>query len=83
MDVVFVVDTTGSMGSSLNAFQSAFPSIINQIATSSNGDYQPGLVTFTDMVTVADDLGDMGASNGGGCDLQPVARAIRRKQRRR
>ena len=37
MDVVFVVDVTGSMGSSLNAFKSAFPSIVSQISTSSSG----------------------------------------------
>lgn len=56
MDVVFVVDVTGSMGTSLSAFKSAFPSIVSQISTSSNGDFQLGLVTFNDSVAVLDDL---------------------------
>jgi Mg-chelatase subunit ChlD len=57
MDVVFAIDDTGSMGGSLNAFKAAFPSLLSQIQTASSGDYQLGLVTFKDNVTVQVNLG--------------------------
>jgi uncharacterized protein YegL len=56
LDVVFVIDTTGSMGGSLTAFKNNFNTILGQIQASSNWDYQLGLVTFRDSVTVMDDL---------------------------
>ncbi|MEO8216786.1 MAG: vWA domain-containing protein [Acidobacteriota bacterium] len=56
MDVVFVVDTTGSMGGAIDNVKSELPSIISQIQTASGGDYQLGLVEFHDDVHVIADL---------------------------
>jgi hypothetical protein len=57
MDVAFVVDDTGSMGGALTNLKAGISSsIIPQIASLSGGDYQLGLVTFKDNVTVLDDL---------------------------
>src|SRR4030042_1754679 len=56
MDVVFLIDDTGSMGGSIAAVQAAVGSIISDINTASGGDFQLGLVTFKDNVVVLDDL---------------------------
>jgi uncharacterized repeat protein (TIGR01451 family) len=46
MDVVFVLDDTGSMGGALNNVKAAGPSIISQISAASGGNYQLGLITL-------------------------------------
>jgi hypothetical protein len=46
MDVVFLVDYTGSMGSAIEGVKSSILSIINTIQTESNNNYRLGLVTF-------------------------------------
>src|ERR1044071_5845285 len=56
LDVVFAIDDTGSMGSSLSNFQANFSQLLLQIQQSSSGDYRLGLVTFKDQVTVLNDL---------------------------
>lgn len=56
LDVLFAIDDTGSMGGSLSAFQASFPTLLNQIITSSSNDYQLGLITFKDDVTVVEDF---------------------------
>ncbi|WP_224368175.1 vWA domain-containing protein [Hyalangium versicolor] len=55
IDVVFAIDDTGSMGSSLAAFKASFPTLLAQIQASSI-DYRLGLVTFKDTVTVVQNL---------------------------
>lgn len=57
LDVVFVVDTTGSMGGALENVKAELPSIIAQIEEASGGDYRLGLVEFKDNVIVLNDLG--------------------------
>ncbi len=56
MDVVFVLDETGSMREPLSG-AILDSSVINQINSMSAGDYQLGLVTFKDDVQVDVDLG--------------------------
>ena len=46
MDVVFLVDYTGSMGGAIEGIKSSILSIINTIQTESNNNYRLGLVTF-------------------------------------
>lgn len=46
MDVVFVVDYTGSMGGVINNIKSSITAITNTIITESNNDYRLGLVIF-------------------------------------
>lgn len=46
MDVVFLVDYTGSMGGTIEGIKSSILSIINTIQTESNNNYRLGLVTF-------------------------------------
>jgi phosphoribosyl-AMP cyclohydrolase len=46
MDVVFLVDITGSMGNAINGIKSQVASIVSTIVTESGGDYRLGLVTF-------------------------------------
>jgi hypothetical protein len=46
MDVVFLVDYTGSMGDAINGVKSSISSIANTIITESNNDYRLGLVIF-------------------------------------
>lgn len=46
MDVVFLIDFTGSMGDEIDNLKSNIVSIINTIITESGGDYRLGLVTF-------------------------------------
>jgi uncharacterized protein YegL len=52
MDVVFVVDDTGSMGPAINNVKAGLQPIINTIETASGGDYRLALVTFKDDITV-------------------------------
>ena len=56
MDVVFVVDTTGSMGGAIESVKSELPVIIEQIQTASGGDFRLGLIDFNDDVIVLNDL---------------------------
>jgi len=46
MDVVFLVDYTGSMGGAINGVKTAIASIANTIVTESNNNYRLGLVIF-------------------------------------
>lgn len=46
MDVVFLIDFTGSMGDEIENLKLNIVSIINTIITESEGDYRLGLVTF-------------------------------------
>ena len=46
MDVVFLLDYTGSMGGGINSIKSSIISIVNTIQTESNNNYRLGLVTF-------------------------------------
>jgi len=56
MDVAFVIDTTGSMGGAIGNVKVEVASLIADIDTASGGDFQLGLVTFKDDVSVVDDL---------------------------
>jgi cysteine-rich repeat protein len=56
MDVVFIVDTTGSMGGAICNVKLAIAALIDQIACVSGDDFQLGLLTFKDHVEVLDDL---------------------------
>lgn len=56
MDVVFLIDDTGSMGGAIANVQAEAASLISDIDTASGGDYQLGLLTFKDSVVVVDDL---------------------------
>lgn len=56
MDVVFVIDDTGSMGGVIANVQAAIPGLISDISSASGGDYQLGVVTFKDDVEVDVDL---------------------------
>ncbi|WP_245887064.1 vWA domain-containing protein [Umezawaea tangerina] len=56
LDVAFVLDDTGSMGGTIANLKTGINSIVNDVVTASGGDYQLGLVTFKDTVTVVDDL---------------------------
>lgn len=46
MDVVFLVDYTGSMGGAINGIKSTITSIVNTIVTESNNNYRLGLVIY-------------------------------------
>jgi hypothetical protein len=54
MDVAFVLDTTGSMQSSLFRLREGFPSLLTTIQATSGGDYRLSLVTFKDDISVWD-----------------------------
>ncbi len=56
MDVVFVVDDTGSMGDAITNIQAGIASIAADVVTASGGDYQMGLVTFKDNPATVVDL---------------------------
>jgi uncharacterized protein YegL len=56
LDVVFVLDDTGSMGGAIANLQTGVNAIVNDVVSASGGDYQLGLVTFKDNVTVHNDL---------------------------
>ena len=46
MDIVFVVDYTGSMGGAIDGVKTGLSSLISTIDSESNGDYRLGLVIF-------------------------------------
>lgn len=46
MDVIFVIDFTGSMGTEIDALKTDIASIVTTISTESNNDYRLGLVIF-------------------------------------
>jgi hypothetical protein len=46
IDIMFVLDTTSSMGSSLNTFKSSISTIATGVAARSNNNYRLGLVTI-------------------------------------
>ncbi|QKV72463.1 vWA domain-containing protein [Amycolatopsis sp. Hca4] len=56
LDVTFVIDDTFSMGPALASIKSDLGSIATAVQTASGNDYQLGLVTFKDDVTVRTDL---------------------------
>jgi hypothetical protein len=56
MDVVFVVDDTGSMGGAIANVKAGIASIANDVVLASGGDYQMGLVSFKDNVQTDVDL---------------------------
>ncbi|HVT43281.1 MAG TPA: VWA domain-containing protein [Thermoanaerobaculia bacterium] len=56
MDVVFVVDTTGSMGGALESVKADLNDLIIKISFVSGGDFRLGLVEFSDDVIVLNDL---------------------------
>lgn len=53
MDVVFLIDYTGSMGSYINAVKTNVLSIVNTIIAESGNDYRLGLVLFDETSTSA------------------------------
>ena len=56
MDLVFVVDTTGSMGGAIGNVVAELPNIIALANAASSGDLRLGLVTFGDQVTTLQQL---------------------------
>lgn len=46
MDVIFLIDYTGSMGNIINSIKSKLPQIVQTIVTESGNDYRLGLVLF-------------------------------------
>ncbi|WP_447005329.1 vWA domain-containing protein [Saccharothrix isguenensis] len=52
LDVTFVLDDTGSMGGAITNLKAGINSIVNDVVVASGGDYQFGLVTFKDDITV-------------------------------
>lgn len=52
LDVVFIVDDTGSMGGSIAGIQAGIANIIAQIRCASDNDYQLGLITHSDCVQI-------------------------------
>ncbi|MEU5694709.1 vWA domain-containing protein [Actinosynnema sp. NPDC020468] len=56
LDVAFVIDDTGSMGGAITNLKSGINTIINDVQVNSGGDYQLGLITFKDNVTVKNNL---------------------------
>src|SRR5512142_793223 len=62
MDVVFAIDSTGSMSAVLDNVKSQLPSIIDQVDKASGGNYQLSLITFpNDDVEVLVNLGSKNA----------------------
>jgi len=56
MDVVFVVDDTGSMGGAIANVKAGISSIANDVVLASGGDYQMALISFKDNVETDVDL---------------------------
>lgn len=54
MDVIFLVDYTGSMGSAINAIKAAIASIVSTIVTESGNNYRLGLVLFDEYASGTD-----------------------------
>ena len=57
IDLVFVIDTTGSMGGALDSVDAELAGLLRSIETASGGDYRLALVTFKDDVTVNESFG--------------------------
>ena len=78
MDVVFIIDDTGSMGGALTNVKADVGDLIGQIDAASGNDFQLGLISFKDAVAVHQDLAEgneaavaadvlgLSASGGGG-----------------
>lgn len=56
MDIVFVIDTTGSMGGAISSVANELPQIIGTAKVASDGDLRIGLVTFGDLVSTRHNL---------------------------
>ncbi|RSM50838.1 VWA domain-containing protein [Amycolatopsis balhimycina DSM 5908] len=56
LDVAFVIDDTASMGPALTNIKSELGNVATAVQANSGNDYQLGLVTFKDDVTVRTDL---------------------------
>jgi hypothetical protein len=56
MDVVFLMDDTGSMRGAIDNVKAEAAGLVGQIVTAAGGDYQMGLVTFKDYIVVLNDL---------------------------
>ena len=56
MDVVLVIDDTGSMGGAIGNVKTGIASIVSQVILASGGDFQLGLVSFKDTIDVDVDL---------------------------
>ena len=56
MDVVFIIDDTGSMGGAINNVKLGLVDILNTANAASCGDLRVGLITFKDDVTVQSPL---------------------------
>jgi Mg-chelatase subunit ChlD len=56
IDLVIVLDDTGSMGETINNLKAEFDTIISQAETASSGDLRVGFITFKDNVTVVNEL---------------------------
>jgi hypothetical protein len=56
MDVVFLIDDTGSMGPAIQNVKAEAAGLIADISAVSGGDFQLGLVTFKDQVVILQDL---------------------------
>jgi hypothetical protein len=56
MDVVYVIDDTGSMSGAIASVQAQASNQVRRIRLASHNDYQLGLVTFKDTIQVDDDL---------------------------
>jgi von Willebrand factor type A domain len=56
LDVAFVIDTTGSMGTAIEGVKQGINPLIDLIEMASNNDYRLALVTFKDDVTVEENF---------------------------
>ncbi len=56
MDLVIVLDNTGSMGGAISNIKDELPTIISNAQTASGGDLRVGYITFNDSVIVHNDL---------------------------
>jgi uncharacterized protein YegL len=56
IDLLLVLDTTGSMSGAINNVKSGMVDIINLASSTCNGDVHAGLITFKDNVTTVDNL---------------------------
>jgi uncharacterized protein YegL len=56
IDLVFVLDDTGSMGGAIDNMKSELDNLITQAETASGGDLKMGFVTFKDQVDVKNEL---------------------------
>ncbi len=65
LDVAFVIDDTGSMGSALTNIKTELGTIATAVQANSGNDYQLGLVTFKDDVTVRTDLAPLNLATVG------------------